>query len=233
MNDLISIIIPVFNHAHTLKKCLASLQKQTYRPFEIIMVNDGSSDDFSSVIEALAYEYTFKVVNQKNKGAPSARNRGLADAQGEFVIFWDADTEADPEMLERMVNSLRDNPKVSYAYSRFKYGWKTIKSQEYDSEALRHLNYIDTTSLIRRKDLPASGWDETLKRFQDWDLWLTMLEEGKKGIFIPEVLYKKIVSGRLNISEWIPSFFYKLPWKPEKIRRYEEYKNIVLDKHRI
>ncbi len=251
---LISIIIPVYNHAHTLKKTIEDIFRQTYRPLEVIVVNDGSTDDFETVAdECIEFVQThfigmgsmLSVLSQENKGAPSARNLGFANSKGEYVVFWDADTLASPQMLEKMFNALQNNPSSAYAYSQFKFGWKVIKSQSFDADKLKQVNYIDTTSLIRRSALnchpePSEGslsgsvigpWDTSLKRFQDWDLWLSLLEKNQTGVFVPEVLYKKIVSGRVGISNWMPSFIYKLPWKTERVRKYEEAKQIILRKY--
>ncbi len=265
-NPLISIIIPVYNHAHTLKKTIEDIFRQTYRPLEVIVVNDGSTDDFETVAdECIEFVQThfigmgsmLSVLSQENKGAPSARNLGFANSKGEYVIFWDADTLANPQMLEKMFTALQNNPpppqrgpasgrwQSAYAYSQFKFGWKIIKSQNFDADKLKQVNYIDTTSLIRRSALnchPEQGegslsgsvigpWDTSLKRFQDWDLWLSLLEKNQTGVFVPEVLYKKIVDGRVGISNWMPSFIYKLPWKTKRVRKYEEAKQIVLKKH--
>lgn len=240
MNPLISIIIPVYNHAHTLKKTIEDIFCQTYRPLEVIIVNDGSTDDFDKVADE-CIEFVQKnfigmgsmlsVLSQKNKGAPSARNLGFANSKGEYVIFWDADTLASPQMLEKLFTALQKNPLSAYAYSQFKFGWKVIKSQSFDAEKLKQVNYVDATSLVRRGALSAKPWDETLKRFQDWDLWLSLLAQGKTGVFVPEVLFGKVVGGRVGISNWMPSFIYKLPWKTKRVQKYEEAKQIVLKKH--
>ncbi|MFA5062062.1 MAG: glycosyltransferase family A protein [Patescibacteria group bacterium] len=235
MNPLISVIIPVYNHAHTIKKCISDILAQTYQPIEIIIVNDGSTDNFQQAISDLKNS-DIKIFSQENKGAPSARNLGFAQSKGEYVIFWDADTIARPDMLEKMYKALRDNSETSCAYSKFKFGWKTMQSHEFDPGLLKKLNYIDVTSLVRRSALtdlrPSAGpWDESIKRFQDWDLWLSLLEKNKTGVFVPEVLYKKVVGNRKGISAWLPSFMYNLPWKIKKVADYEEAKAIVLKKH--
>jgi glycosyltransferase involved in cell wall biosynthesis len=238
MSPLISVIIPVYNHAHTLKRTLESIFNQTYRPLEVIVVNDGSTDNFDEVVkecllltdgDCIGAGSVLSVISQPNSGAPVARNRGFAVSKGEYVIFWDADTLAHPQMLQKMFAYLQKHEEVSYAYSQFKFGWKRIKSQHFNSEKLKQINYIDVTSLIRRADFP--GFDESLKRFQDWDLWLTMLEKGKTGIFIPEVLYEKVVGSREGISTWLPSFVYQLPWKTKQVKKYEEAKEIIVKKH--
>lgn len=240
VTGLISIVIPAYNHAHTLLDCLSMVVglESNFPKFqtEIIIVNDGSTDNFQEVMDKILKNDIYrskikKVINQENKGAPAARNRGFKEAQGEYVIFVDADTICWPHMLEQMYGALLSHPDVSYAYGQFCFGWKKMKSQKFDAEDLKKNNYIDTTSLILAKDFP--GFDESLKRFQDWDLWLTMLEQGKAGIFVPQVLYKKIVKGRKGMSSWLPSFMYKLPWKSEKVKEYEAAKEIVMKKHHL
>jgi hypothetical protein len=128
-----------------------------------------------------------------------------------------------------MKDSLDKNPGASYAYSGFKFGWKVMRPVVFNSEDLKQNNYIDVTSLIRRSDF--SGFDESIKKFQDWDLWLTMLEKNKTGVCVPEILYTKIVGGRVGISQWLPGFVYRLPWKGKAVRRFEEARDIVRKKH--
>lgn len=237
-SSIISIIIPVYNHAHCLERCFFSLSRQTYRPLEIIVVNDGSTDKFHDVMNNVVKKLNtkhktknirIKIIEQKNLGAPSARNRGFAESSGEYVIFWDADTIARPDMLEKMLFALESHPEASYVYSQYRFGWKKIKSRAFNADSLRKNNFIDTTSLIRRTDVLL--FDESLKRFQDWDLWLTMSENGKIGILISEVLFSKIVTGRIGYSKWLPSFFYRLPWKTRAVREYEAARQVILRKH--
>lgn len=235
MKPLISIIIPVFNHANVVMKSLVTIFCQTYRPLEIIMVNDGSTDDFVSLENTIkeqcsAYSIPVQIVHQDNKGAAATRNKGFPLSKGEYIIFWDADTIARPQMLEVMLQTLIQHPEASYVYSQFKFGWKTMKSQEFDVEDLKKNNYIDTTSLIRREYF--CGFDETLKRFQDWDLWLMLLKNNKQGVFIPHVLYRKTVErGRSAMSTWLPHFVYHLLPQHPQVRAYEEAKAIIKRKH--
>lgn len=234
MRPLISVIIPVFNHAHTLERTLLSLAKQTYRPLEVVIINDGSTDNFLIEMERLQHVEPIKslhgkVMSQANAGAAVARNKGFKESTGQFVIFWDADTIAKPEMLEKMIGALLVHDRAAYVYSRYKFGWKLMKSQEYNQADLQQYNYIDTTSLMRRAAFP--GFDPTLKRFQDWDLWLSMRKQGKEGIFLAETLYKKIVSGRSGMSSWLPSFAYKLPFKNKRVDDYEQARIIIQNKH--
>jgi len=82
-----------------------------------------------------------------------------------------------------MFEALQQHPEAAYAYSQFKFGWKTIKSQAFDAERLKQVNYIDTTSLIRCTALSSAPWDIFLKRFQDWGLWLSLFRKKPNGYF--------------------------------------------------
>lgn len=235
-SNSISVIIPIYNHAEALEKSLRTLFAQTHRPLEIIAINDGSTDNVEPVLrklseEAKALGLNFKILTQTNQGAPAARNKGFAESSGDFAIFWDADTIARPDMLEKMLSALANNPQASYAYSDFQFGWKKFTGREFNADELRKNNFIDVTSLIRRADF--CGFDTNIKRFQDWDLWLTMQEKNKTGVYVPELLYQKLVGKRKGISGWLPRIAFKLPWKSAAVRRYETAKKIVEDKHQL
>jgi hypothetical protein len=113
------------------------------------------------------------------------------------------------------------------------WGKKKFSLHEFDGEALKKMNYITSTTLIRRAHFP--GWDEKLKKFQDWDLWLTMSKQGHAGVWIPELLFT-VKPRRTGISSWLPSFMYKIPWHrlgwmPKTIRKYNEALKIIKKKH--
>jgi glycosyltransferase involved in cell wall biosynthesis len=230
---MISIIIPVYNQAEKLIKTLASINEQSYKDYEVIIVNDGSSDN----VEILCAEYLKKLetanhyffLNQTNHGAPAARNHGFKESKGEYLLFCDADAILHPQALEYMLSYLEANTSASYAFSSFLWGKKLFKLTDFDPEKLKCQPYIHTMSLIKRADYPENGWDESIKKFQDWDLWLTMLEAGKIGVFVPEVLFTVSLGG--TISSWLPSFAYKLfPFLPA-VKKYNQAMKIIKDKH--
>ncbi|MEI6378536.1 MAG: glycosyltransferase family A protein [Candidatus Falkowbacteria bacterium] len=229
---MISIIIPVYNQAAKLKQCLESIVAQTEQDFEIIVVNDGSKDNIGKVFAVFQGEHpdlNIMLLNQKNHGSNPARNRGFKEAKGEYVIFCDADLVLDKTMLAKMKQALISNPLSSFAYVSFQYGRKTFHLFPFTAERLKQMPFIHTTSLIRTKDFP--GFDEKIRRLQDWDLWLTMLERGKSGIFIDEVLFRVRTGG--HISTWLPKFAYKLlPFLPQ-VKRYKRAEKIIKDKHRL
>lgn len=238
---LVSIIIPAYQAEKTIKKCLDSIFSQTFQDFEVIVVNDGSTDKTQEILNNYLAKLSkknqsrFQIINQKNQGANAARNRGAKEAKGKYLLFCDADIEMMPQMLEKMVKTLNTHPDKSFAYSSFYFGFKKFKLWPYDLARLRKMPYIHTTSLLRRDHFP--GFDEKIKKLQDWDLWLTLSEQGHFGIFIPEVLFK-IHPRRQGISQWLPKFFYKIPWQKFgiKIKALEKYKaaeKIIKEKHHL
>ncbi|MCK5416654.1 glycosyltransferase family 2 protein [Candidatus Parcubacteria bacterium] len=228
---MISIIIPVYNQADKIDKCLDSIKNQTYTNYEIIIVNDGSTDNISDVLNNCKNKFEkINIINQENSGANVARNRGAQEAIGEYIIFCDADLVLRKDALDLMLKTLKENSDVSYVYPSHKFGKKLFKLWEFNAEKLKQMPYIHTTALIRKEHFP--GFDENIKRFQDWDLWLTMLENNYRGKWIPEVLFT-IIDTNATMSSWLPSFAYKLfPFLP-KVKKYKEAMNIIKRKHRI
>lgn len=239
---IIDIVIPVYNQAEKLIKCLKCLQKQTFQDFLIIIVNDGSTDNLEIMLESWLRSENLrakdirneistktKILYQNHLGASSARNRGAKEGKSKYILFCDADLQLQNNFLQKMYNLLNNNIQYSYCYSSFKYGWKKFKLWKFDEEKLKKIPYIHTTSLIRKMDFP--GFDENLKRFQDWDLWLTMLEQGKKGIWIPEYLFK--VRSRGTMSKWVPKFMYQYFKKSKKVDEYNKAMGIIKSKHHL
>jgi glycosyltransferase involved in cell wall biosynthesis len=231
---MISIIIPLYNQAKKLDECLASILKQTYENYEIIVVNDRSTDKLSWVMQKYKHLFGIKIEfmhNQENHGAPYTRNKGFRRSRGEFILFCDADAVLHREALEMMLETLKEHTEASYAYSNFKWGHKLFKLWPFDADKLKQMPYIHTIALMRREHFPRSGWDESLKKLQDWDLWLTMLDEGHVGIWIDLILFNIKPGG--VYSEWVPSFFYKLfPFLP-KVKKYNRAVEIVKKKHGV
>ena len=133
-----------------------------------------------------------------------------------------------PGMLSKMSKALDEHPNISYVYSSFKFGWKKFKLWEFDAARLRQMPYIHTTSLIRREHFP--GFDPNLKRLQDWDLWLTMLEQGHVGQWISEVLFEVKAGG--TMSSWLPSFLAKIGLG-KKAKQYQAAVKIIKNKHHL
>lgn len=233
--NIISVIIPTYQHATTLPTSLTSLLSQTRKPDEMIVVDDGSSDSTIDVVAPFLDRVRY--IKQAHQGAPVARNNGCEASRGDLVIFWDADVIGEPTMLEKFEDALQENPNASWAYSSFYWGRRLFKGRAFDPQVLRQRNYIHTTSLIRRDAFP--GFDPTLQRFQDWDVWLTMSEQGKSGVFVDEVLFRVVVEPRRPSSSlWLPRFAYRIPWgkigwAPKAIRLHDEARSVIFQKHKL
>ncbi len=231
-----SIIIPCYNHAEELKDTLESLLNQTVGIKEVIIIDDASEDNIAQAIETYKDKLTIKLIrHEQNRGASAARNTGLRSATSEFIIFLDADIVMDPKALEKMHQTLVDNPNASYAYPDFYWGRIHFKGQPFSIESLQKLNYIHTSSLIRRKDMVK--FDESLKKFQDWDLWLSLAEQGRVGVWVPETLFR-VVERKSGMSHWLPAIVHKIPWpilgySPHEIKRYRDAELIIRQKHKL
>lgn len=103
-----SIIIPVYNAEKYIRKCLDSIKNQTFKDYEVIIVNDGSTDNSLNILK----EYNYKVINQKNSGPSIARNKAIKEAKGEYILFVDSDDYIDKDMLEKINSKTKNNPDV-------------------------------------------------------------------------------------------------------------------------
>jgi glycosyltransferase involved in cell wall biosynthesis len=163
-NNRLTIVIPNRLGENALTT-LNSLGKQTFRDFEIVIV-----------------------VDKNRLGANWARNEGFKSVNTEFVLFSDNDIQWEPDALETMIKVLDDNPDVSYSYGSYNIGITVQCDREFNVQELMSGNYISTMSVIRTKDFP--GFDNNIKRLQDWDLWLTMLKDMKIGKYCGKKIFE-------------------------------------------
>lgn len=188
----ISVIIPAYKAADTIRRALDSIVIQSIAPGEVIVIDDGSPDQTALVAEIAGtnlHGIAFTVLRQKNGGAGAARNRGIKAAKGSLLAFLDADDEWLPEKLECSLLQINRSGSVLVAHD----GWivsrdgKTILNETARRFAegpdsfvtLYRKGYIDTCSVLARRDsvIAAGGFDESLPNAQDFELWLAMLHE--------------------------------------------------------
>lgn len=136
------------------------------------------------------------IINDYSGSAPEKRNNGFDKSIEKYILFSDDDIVYPEDFLRQMIDALEKHPKKGYAYCGYDgivmnpithpmHGNFKISSLPFDGNRLRQGNYISTMSLIRREVFPR--FDLTLKRLQDWDIWLTLLERGVEGICVPGV----------------------------------------------
>ncbi|WP_299315653.1 glycosyltransferase [uncultured Aquimarina sp.] len=197
MKYLVSIIIPVYNASNTIEKTVASVLNQTYKNYEIIIVDDGSKDDSLKKVNKFLKnhkEIKVKILSQENKGVSSARNKGLKESQGELVALLDSDDSWCSNKLEEQINimnkyqhigMLATNRNGEYYNSFFfrKFGILVPIS----SKMLMYKNFMITPTVIfKREILNKIGYfDEELKYAEDWNYFIRITQ------FYPAYLLNK------------------------------------------
>ena len=196
MKPLVSVIVPLYNAAPFIRACLNSAVESSYRPIEVIVVDDGSTD--TSLAEAKAFAATHaevKVFHQTNAGVSAARNKAIQKAQGEYILPLDADDRIGPTYIEHAVKAMTPDVRVVGCRAEFigdKQGiWKL---PAYSPALLARKNMIHISSLFRKADWQRVGGfcEEEIYR-EDWDFWLSIMSLGGSYIRLPETgLYYRV-----------------------------------------
>lgn len=210
---MISVIIPTYNCEQFIPRLIRSIRKQQPEKFEIIVIDDGSTDGTYKFFEDKPLRY---IRLSEHRNANYARNKGLEGARGEYVFFCDADAVLYPDCFVMLREALERNPDKSYAYCKMDVWPDVVKDNtvyarhrapgDLTPEQIRKKPCLSFMSLFRRKDLPER-LDESILRLQDWDLYLTLLEQGKTGIYVDKFLFgvyllnrKDSISGSMDVS---------------------------------
>ena len=204
MSPRVSVVVTSYNYGRFLGEAIESVLAQTEKDVEIIVVDDGSTDD--SV--AVARRYPVRVLVQSNGGVSSARNRGASVARGAYLMFLDADDQLDPTYLARCVAALdRQDRRVAYAYTGMElFGTEsgTFEAPAFDAQRLCAGNYVHASALMRRDVFDeVGGFDVSLRLgYEDYELWLRMLEQGYVGVCVPAPLlrYRRHGTSRNTLS---------------------------------
>lgn len=179
----ISVVVPAYNAERTILETIQSVQKQTFSDFEIIVIDDGSTDKTVELLKTVQ-DSRLKVFSYSNGGLPVARNRGISQSIGAFITFLDADDLWTSDKLELQLAALQKNPKAGLAYS-----WTLImdekgenfypgKSLSFEGNVYPKLllsNFIASGSnaMLRREAIESVGeFDAELRSCEDWDYWL-------------------------------------------------------------
>ena len=179
--ESISVVVPAYNAARTLPATIASIESRTVRPLEIIVVDDGSTDNTVEVAQATGAR-NLRVISQANAGHAAARNTGIAAAQGRYVAFLDADDLWLPDKLALQLDEIRRNPDIRALQTgaarvddELTLLWiehcRRSSDQLWDTLCFRNLPALMSTLLIERELLQElGGFDASLIILQDWDL---------------------------------------------------------------
>jgi len=200
----VSVIIPAYNAMEYLPETLENVLQQTLRDFEVIVVDDGSSDDICSWFEAHVIDARVRLVSQENKGLSGARNTGIKHATSPYIAFPDADDLWDTSKLEKQVHLLDSDPSSGLVYTWVAYidsqGKPTGRVRKNSAEGmiwpdLTQHNVIECGSvvLVRHECFREVGlFDESLRSIEDLDMWLRMAQHYQfRMISEPLVYYRQ------------------------------------------
>ncbi|WP_083250712.1 glycosyltransferase family 2 protein [Acidihalobacter aeolianus] len=221
--ELVSIIIPVFNRETLVKKTIISCLKQTYRNFEIICVDDHSTDRSIDVIKEIALEDPRIQIlrNTRTKGVSGARNCGIEKSKGNFIAFIDSDDQYEPHHLESIMNEFQEHPQVDWIYADFcrvkgsslvvesvfksnsvldnltTYKEGNLHIIDKKSQLLEHIKFEKApglhTSIVRRYIFRTLCFDESLQMFEDWKLRYDAILAGYALAFINRINHKYFI----------------------------------------
>lgn len=204
MKPKVSVIIPYYNDGKYIFETLMSVEKQTYPNLEVILIDDGSTEKESiRVFDSIESKRVIKI-HEANQGPASARNLGIMNASGKYILPLDADDKIDPSYIEKAVTILEGSPRcgIVYCESSF-FGLSRVKWNlpQFTIGRMLVSNIIFNAGVFRKEDWQnCGGYDNSLTiGVEDWDFWLSILELGREVIQIPESLfYYRIKSASRN-----------------------------------
>lgn len=239
---LVSVVIPVYNAGRYLSDTINSVLNQSYKEIEILLIDDGSTDNSAEIINSFTKNYS----NIKSFSAPSAgrpavpRNIGIRNASGDFIAFLDADDKWTEDKLEKQVKYLIDNPDCPLVYTASKtFGsvnilspfyevlplpWKAVTTRE---GLINTGNTITCSSVLARKEflLKEEGFDEDPKmRVEDYDLWIRLAKYGNFGFLPCITVYYRIHSDQFS-GDW--------ETKSERVKYLAKKRNLPLPEYRM
>ena len=193
-SPLVSVIIPCYNQGKYLEETVQSVLKSKYRPLEIILVNDGSTDNSLEIAKKLEADYPeIHVINQHNGGVAKARNTGISAASGKYILPLDGDDLISEDYIQQAVDVLENNPEVKVAYCQAvkfnESGQKPWKLKPFSRYQLAKDNMIFVAALFRKADgIAVGGFSEDMKMGrEDWEFWIKMLKNGGEVVQLPFV----------------------------------------------
>ena len=206
---VVSVVVPLFNYEDHVLSTLDSISLQTFQPIELLVINDGSTDNSEGVVLSWLENHSGRFVNSRlishthNAGLPCARNTGAVLARSDQVFFIDADNLIYPDCISTHVTALAQSD-AAFAYSIlevFENQQRLMGTATFSRDRLKKANHIDAMALVRRPILDAMGGYKIIKEgWEDYDLWLRFEEAGYHGIHIPEILGRYRVHGNSMLN---------------------------------
>lgn len=211
----VSVLIPTHNRADLLKRAIQSVLDQTYTDFELLVIDDRSSDNTEEVVSSFSDQRIVYLKNTENSARTHCRplNFGLTKATGDFIAYLDDDNEFEPIHLEILVTALKKGYDVAYCDSDIHTPDGNVQpsiAMDFDAQFLLRRNYIDTSNIMHTREMAfnVGGWDEEVTRFTDWNYCVRMMKWGAKFIHVPVTATKYYAHGgdtqskRTEVRSW-------------------------------
>ena len=191
---LVTLAMPIYNYAKMLNPCLNSVFNQDYTNFEVVIVNDGSDDEYCLLkLKSLDGHESIKVVHKENTGVSDTRNIAVKEGKGDYILPLDADDMILPGYLKTGVNIIKNNPKISPVYCDTIHAGEMQgleKRPEWSKERLLQGPFIVNSSMYSREAYDSiEGYNTEMKGWVDYDLWVQMMDAGYQGKRIPKGLF--------------------------------------------
>ena len=234
---LVSVVIPLYNKEANIAATLQSVMQQTCRDFEVVVVDDGSTDDSHTVVETFIREHTdnhvpFRLIRKPNGGVCSARNRGIREAMGEYIALLDADDQWDKDYLQEQVRMINDFPDAAM--------WGINYAETYNGKLIRRLQtglkegyrgYVDhyfqmrdrqsdlfcsSSVVIRKQVFEQTGmFDERLRYSEDIDMWFRIIATHRVAFYDKYMVYylydasNRAMNRKRRLRYWLPFYVDK------------------------
>jgi len=225
----VSVVVPCYNSGATINKTVRSLESQTHKNVEIIVVDDGSTDP--KTINILNGLSGVTLIRQDNQGLPSARNAGFRVARGDYIFPLDADDWLEPDALSKLISALEESQDAAFAFSHMRLEGEaqgTLKKNYNFFEQL-FLNQMPYCLLLRRSVwIQMGGYDETMSRgYEDWEFNIRLGSRGYYGVVVPLPLFHyRVTSTGMLLSQ--SNKLHRELWREIRIKHVSLYKFLNL-----
>ena len=245
----VSVLIPSYNHAHYLGHAIRSVLKQSFSDWEVIIIDDGSTDNTKQVTDNFS-DPRIRYIYQENQGLSAARNTGIRMATTEIIALLDADDIWHENYLAEMMPRILTHSEVVAVYCGFHYidkdgeevgvpNIKVVPPNEFDKQFSNHGNWLATTGVVFRKDIAekVGCFDESLRAVEDADMWSKISDHGMfVGVAMPLIGYRRHDSNMSDDPQRMVTSGYKIieryngppqgdvaTWTGKKKRTYTGY----------
>ncbi len=212
---LISVIIPAFNAAKYIKRAIKSVLSQSYTKWEVVVIDDGSTDRLLQVLEVFQSDERITYYHQENAGPAQARNHGLKKSQGELIAFLDADDEYPEDKLMTQWDYLSKHPTIDFVSGRIQYmgGTELEASFLFEDQDERSMKNVHLGAVLCRRTVfeTVGLFDESLRQSEDVDWWMRCLEKGIQYTFLPQTFLRYYRHGSNMTLDQVENnhFFFK------------------------